>query len=603
MATLRSFVAIDGESFTNADSHDYVLLASSTEHYAYNPNGLSTSECFKYLLALRRATPNSIYVAFGLNYDVNMMLKDVGRDSLEYLWKHHKLQWRGYYIEWIPGKWFSVKTKQHKPCRIFDTFGFFQSSFLKALADWDIEAPATMEGMKESRHSFNPEMLQSIIGYCQDECAKLVELMNALRSALNSVGLLPQSWVGAGAIASALMRRESVKQFHAYDDTQPDNIQDALLRAYYGGRVELFQSGSFPRLTAYDVCSAYPSEALKLPALQNGTWKRTNDPTTRYGLSRVQWNVPADARVMPFPVRRKGNIYYPTNGDGWYHSPEIRVALRWYPDYIRVIESWEFVPDTDDMPFDFIRHEYAERARLKAAGDPAQKVVKLGLNSLYGKLAQGVGYQDSLPPFQSFHWAGRITSGTRAKLLDLACESRDSVVMIATDGIFYADPAPDFVTGKELGALELTEYTDCFVAQPGVYQATDTATGQTVSKSRGFFSREIDWNDIRAGWERDGAEYVSHYSSRRFLGLGGALSRRDLSQWRTWIDGARALSLYPSRKVLGENGSETHSRFHVPPTMAEVCLSDRYTPKGVDLEWLLEQREYVDGLEQPMIGE
>lgn len=618
MATHRQFVAIDGESFTGEDSHDYVLLASSTEHYAYNTDGLSTVECLKYLLALRRSTPASIYVAFGLNYDVNMILRDLGKDALEHLWKYHRLRWRGYNIEWIPGKWFSVSTKNHKACRIFDTFGFFQSSFLKALDDWGIEAPKTMAGMKESRHAFNPEMLPQIIEYCQDECAKLVQLMNALRDALDSVGLTPRSWVGAGAIASQLMRREGVKSSHAYDAAQP-KMREAIHRAYFGGRVELFQSGSFLRLTAYDVCSAYPSEALKLPALSGGTWQPTTNPRARYGLSRVRWDVPADARVMPFPLRKGAAIFYPTNGEGWYHAPEIKAALDAYPDYVEVLESYEFVPADDVMPFDFIRSEYEERRKLKAAGDPAQKVVKLGLNSLYGKLAQGVGYADSEPPFQSFHWAGRITSGTRARLFELACEAPDDVVMIATDGIFFRDPAPDFPTGKNLGALELSTFADAFVAQPGVYTATDE-DGKIISKSRGFFAREIDWDDIRRGWMEDGPEYISYYNSRRFLGLGGALGRRDLSQWRTWVDGTRALSLYPSRKFLDRSaflngagarqtglshsgGQVDRSVYHLPPTMPEFHLSDMYTPKGGDLQWLLDSTEYADGLDQPMIGE
>src|SRR5205823_4313064 len=108
------------------------------------------------------------------------------------------------------------------------------------------------------------------------------------------------------------------------------------------------------------------------------------------------------------------------------------------------------------------REIYAERARLKQSGHGGEKVLKLGLNSIYGKLAQGLGYKGKAPPYQSYLWAGMITAGTRAQILNLATLAPEGLVMVATDGIFFDREIPVEVTGG-LGGLELEVGEDVFV--------------------------------------------------------------------------------------------------------------------------------------------
>lgn len=591
----KRFVAIDGESFTNESGHHYVLLASSLGDYIFKEEGLSTVECFDFLLELRRKAKRYIFVAFGLNYDVNMMLKDVPIEKLETLWKEKAVRTHGFFIEWIPGKSFRI-SKGGTSVKIYDVFGFFQSSFVNALRKWGIEPQADMEAMKASRSSFDAAMTDEIIRYCVGECTQLVQLMDAMKQALEEVNLMPSSWMGAGSLAAALLRRERVTKYHVPDSEFPKEVTKAIYHSYFGGRVELFKQGHFRRLIDYDVISAYPFQALSLPNLKGGSWDYHSeyDPAQRFAIWRADWDIP-NCKIAPFPYRRGTDIYYPSKGAGWYHAKEIRRAVKEYGGHIDILGGWVFTPADEATPFDWIREVYEYRAALKARGHAGEKVLKLGINAVYGKLAQGYGYRGKLPPYQNLFWAGYITSGVRARLFDIGSLAPAQLVMIATDGIFFEDPAPDVVEENCLGGWERSILNDVFVAQPGVYQATDEE-GNTFGKSRGFFAREIDWDDLRSGMASVGPSYVGRYSSRRFVGLGSALSRSDMGDWRQWVEAERKLSLYPSRKFIASERAETST--HSPPRFENPAISDIYKPKGTGLPD--EVLEYLQGMEQPL---
>lgn len=597
---MPNFIGVDGEGWNIGDEQRYVLLAASTGQWAFDKNGLSTVRCFEFLLELPR---KPVKCGFGFNYDVNMILRDVPLEPLIKLWKEGSCRWSSYYLEWIPGKSFFVKSKG-RATKIYDVFGFFQSSFVKALQKWDIDVPKEMEWMKEQRSNFNSTMKKEMVDYCLSECRCKVRLMDELENALNEVDLSISNWIGAGAIASALMKRNQVRDAHEYDSAWPD-VEPAILSAYFGGRVELFRQGVFPKVYDYDISSAYPSVAIALPSLKGAEWQWVDhyDPSLEWCIWDCSWNLP-DSFLCPFPVRRKGAIYYPRNGSGWYHAVEVKAAQSVTDDGIQVHGGWQLVPAIHHFPFDFIPETYNHRLDLKREKHAGEKVLKLGLNSIYGKLAQGAGYQGKPPLFQSFFWAGAITAGTRARVLEIANTRLHDLVMIATDGIFFkGDPELELVPG--LGGLELSMMKDMFVAQAGVYQATvDGDNGpELYGRSRGFFTREIDFDDLRAGFKEHGIAYEGSYESERFLGLGSALISKRKHLWRKWNRSERGLALHPSRKFVKDYAPNPVVEL-IPPMFKEPERSEPYVPKpgfatltDTELEGLL---DYIQGTEQPM---
>src|SRR6185437_11524107 len=105
-------------------------------------------------------------------------------------------------------------------------------------------------------------------------------------------------------------------------------------------------------------------------------------------------------------------------------SPEVEACREYCAagyGTMEVLEAWvyDFDPDAP-KPFDFVEGLYLKRKALKAGGDGAHVGIKLGLNSLYGKLAQQIGWKVTedgtlrLPPFHQLEWAGFTTSHCRA---------------------------------------------------------------------------------------------------------------------------------------------------------------------------------------------
>lgn len=188
--------------------------------------------------------------------------------------------------------------------------------------------------------------------------------------------------------------------------------------------------------------SAYPAALQHVPDLNDGTWVyHENDPgNLPFAMYHVRYS--GTRRDIPgafFRRNPKGTVCYPMNVTGWYWSPEVATG-REYCDRgygsMEILEVWEYrANDEARKPFDFIPPLYRERKALKAAGDGAHVGIKLGLNSLYGKLAQQVGAkQDAatgdwrLPPFHQLEWAGYTTSYCRARVLSAVLDNLDSVI-------------------------------------------------------------------------------------------------------------------------------------------------------------------------------
>lgn len=623
--SLSRFIAVDGEAL---ETGEYVLLCASTGDTLVNLDGISTLQAFEFLLSLKARNPHSILVAFGMNYDVNMILRDVHRAKLTALWNTNTCEWRSpdgtyYRLEWIAGKRFRIGTGSKRldtfrGVTISEVFGFFQTSFVTALESWNIaDEDGALERIvsgKAERGGFQASELPEITRYCLAECRMLVALMNELRRVFYSAGIRPQSWNGAGAAAAAALRRHNVKAYHRSDEDLPRPLRNAIMSAYYGGRSEVFWQGLVGDCVGYDINSAYPAEATRLPSLL-GVWQRvtTYDPLHPFAIWDVEWETNYNAPVQPFPYRSRKEITYPYAGRGWYWADEVRSAMALHGESIRVLRGYTYHPDTSAHPFDFVHDYFSLKREAKREGRAEEKAYKLALNSLYGKLAQGTGYNDTVPWQRSYVWAGMITSGTRARLLQIAANAPESVVFMATDGIvFLREGAPALATGKELGELERSEYPNLFVAQSGIYYATDD-DGTEVFKCRGLFKQEVHFDKLIAGWREYGPYYSDPTEGRRFVGLGTALMRTDPPRWeiwRSWPLMTRRIKLHPDRKFVDHSLADSLLLREIPvpdrvrwvaPEGSSAIASDPYKPKTAGTPADADP-EYVQAFDQPYLA-
>ena len=525
----RPFVALDGEGTQT----QYVLLASSTNRWIARKAGLTTEECLDYLLSLPRGSNSGvrpIYVWFAFDYDINMILGDIplkGKNSIETLRETNKVDWRGYRITYIRRKIFRVR-KGNRLHSSVDTWGFFQSNFENALSDWNIETDPIITEGKAARDSFFTWSLEKLRKYNNAELEALALLAEKLREAAAPLELPVQSWHGPAALAGAWLSKNKVRKWieDANSIPIPDDLVDIAARAYFGGRIDVQGYGIVDPVYHYDIISAYPAGIRFLPDLTKIRWRHEKGlpHSGRLYVSRIRWKIP-ETYWGPFPWRsRNGSIRYPLEGEGWYWNYEIESAIQKYgAENFKIIESW-IAEGELDFPFEnLIEETFQYRRQLKKQGNQSHRAIRLILNSLYGKFAQGVGN----PKYRSLIWAGLITSYTRAELLK---PLSDSVVCTMTDSIWSSKPL-QLNFGEGLGEWEKGYESSLWLAEAGLYKATGREGTQIWQ--RGFDKRNpVDIEGLVTAWLQGNP--ISHsYDVKRFVGYGLALQSESFN-WRTW---------------------------------------------------------------------
>src|SRR5262249_1164716 len=153
---------------------------------------------------------------------------------------------------------------------IWDVWGFFQSSFVTALASWgvgSIEQLALIAAGKEGRSEFRDWDKARIEQYNELELILLCLLMDKGRASTLALDLPLRRWDGAGAIASAMYRKELPKDYIKNIDLPPQ-VERAAYYAYAGGRSECIKQGAYEGpITRLDINSAYPDAMRHIPDL------------------------------------------------------------------------------------------------------------------------------------------------------------------------------------------------------------------------------------------------------------------------------------------------------------------------------------------------
>jgi hypothetical protein len=301
-----------------------------------------------------------------------------------------------------------------------------------------------------------------------------------------------------------------------------------------------------------------------------------------YVVYHITWSLPPDTLVTPFPFRAPdGGIHYPLQGEGYYWACEVETALLAFPECIQIIRGYGFNMATSLKPFTFVQELFEARKVYKAAGDHTQLVIKLGLNSLYGKTAQTVGFENSLPPFQSFIWAGLITASIRAELYKAAMTNPGAIIAFCTDGIFSTDPIPSLTIGENLGEWEYKAYDTLFIIKPGFYMAKSKKL--ECSTTRGFRRSTINFENLKQEWNDNGIAGKITVQDSHFNGM--KQTKGNPLTWRKWVTAPRTLNFWPSRDYP-DQVSISPCQFRMLPVSKKdgVSMPYKYKPLEDDTE-------------------
>jgi hypothetical protein len=575
-------IGIDGEGIGRAP-HRYTYLAAVDEQgksweVANDKPKLSTTACLDLILSL---PARALIVGFSWVYDLTKMLEDLPDKAL-YLLFHEQLRarivdgnviyrpiiWNGYRLNYMNRRFTVASSNDKASARtVWDIFRFFQSSFINSLITWRIADDKRLEhmsAMKDSRSRFDQLTTEEIHGYCKEECSYLAKLARELIDAHEAADLPLKSYFGAGSTASVFLKREGIGEQRG---EIPEQMRESVACAFFGGRFENSYVGAFAQpVFDYDISSAYPYQTFRLPCLLCGHWKLVRSPQQLRGhLHLVHWrshHVVPSASWGPLPVRTgDGTIVFPLAGKGgWCWGEEFEAARSLNPS-LEAREAWIYETDCEHRPFKNVPDYYRERVRL--GKDSRGIVLKLGINSIYGKLAQSKGFN---PPFQSWVWAGVITSNTRAQLLQaiVAAHRQSSILMLATDGVWSTErlilPRPTdtgtFDLPKPLGGWEEKEFPNgVFAVRPGIYFPLSPSLADIEKvRARGLGRKALyqRWQQVIDAYN-EGKTKISIGDMTRFVGAKSGIIKSSQGVTRRacygeWIEHKVDVSFAPGPK-------------------------------------------------------
>jgi hypothetical protein len=577
---------------------------------------LGWEDCFGFLADLN---PKHLYVAYFFDYDVTMMCSTMPEYKIRRLLNREErfskdnkyatpfpLDIGEFEIDYIPGKFFKVR-RQANPgeksppwVEISEVGRFFQQSFLKTLKDWNVGSPDEIEMIgrgKETRADFG-FMTDEIRTYNELEVELLERLMNKFRATCRTIGHVPRKWQGPGDIAAALLQYHRIpkkRSLPLWEDTEFCKFADA---SYYGGRFETSAVGTIPGpVYAADINSAYPYALTKVPCLVHGVWKRTGrKPDSGLYLATGSFTARDRTTFYGLPVRsRNGGVSFPAdNGVGTYWSFEIMAARH---QTFEIEDSYSYHSECDCTPFDWIPDLYWRRLQLKK--DTQGKVLKLALNSLYGKMAQRIGSA----PYNNYVWGSFITAYCRTMLQDFihslpSCyEGRcgESVWMLATDGIYTSElPTGHYEGTDKLGGWDLKEYPDgIFIVQPGLYfDNGGSRVVERLARTRGIPTNKAEEYEI-VFREKFGELWLSmdptttsvEIPLTNFIGMRSAMHRRRPELAGQWVEQTRNITFdwRSKRQLEVEQGQGYLRTFPHVGSLLEVSRTyDKVLAKELD---------------------
>lgn len=220
--------------------------------------------------------------------------------------------------------------------------------------------------------------------YCARDAEIVWRLAYWLQEGVNALGA--ELKLTAASTALDCFRR---RYLHEPIPSLPADVQVAMHRGYYGGRVECFRVGSFSDGPYYknDINGAYVSVMVKCNLPEIGCFERKpHADLTKEGMLHARVTVPGDLWAAPLPVKGEKLTFPVGRLQGWWTYNELRLAINEGIKVDRVLECYH-----SDRSEAYLSEMMKALRGIRENPDtpaPVARMAKLMGNSLYGKFAQ-----------------------------------------------------------------------------------------------------------------------------------------------------------------------------------------------------------------------
>lgn len=620
---------MEGISMSGGDKPQHPVLFGCSEDVDAPLTGvrLSMREMLEYIIKVGEENPHSIHVGYAFRYDATMIVYGLSEKQIVKLWKDGHVRFSfddkwTWSIKWVPGKMFTVSrrkagsrsnTRAKVSVTIYDYSSFFGQAFITSAEqilrdelskdDHDVIAHGKAARGEGQKWSDMPEIKY----YWQREIVLIRRVFEKFRDVMYQAGFALREWYGPGALANYINSVNGIRPKLAGVQTtsglMPDAVHEASKVAFSGGRFELFMAGRITGpIYAIDINSAYPYALTKVPSLaeEDGFWQHVERPTriARFGVYRIRYKAPNASPLEPRPMPlfwrdQRGMISYPGIVHGWYWSPE--AAMVQGMEGADIEEGWEWVETSDERPWAFLQDMFDTRMRL-GKKNLLSMPFKLGPNSLYGKYAQTVGWDQKkrLPPkSHALPVAGWVTSFCRAMLYSALRRRPNQIVAVETDAIYSLVPPAELgvTPGEGLGEWGIELYDEMIYIQSGMYHYKKDGEWKGV-RSRGINRSEYPLAkalEYMAELDTVDGEWppMELTTKPRFMGAGAAIaSSAPTKQVMTsWIAMTKLMTLGDTGKRAHVRGVCKHCRDGVSPNVKPHRLLIRSRSDGETLSF------------------
>lgn len=471
--------------------YEYNIIGFDTEDnsagdvisYAFYDDGLHTGkdkfyyttnnqDALKFILEYPET---SMFVAHNLEYDINNVFK--GTD-----------------FKYIDEE---IRTPKMIKVTLLGSRNFFYNSnayFFSSLKKMgDVIGLPKLKGEQQDR--FNPN-------YVIRDAHIVYKYMSELqKNIIDNYGMRLRSTVGSLSMAVYRTHFMSGKKQQTYNNPE-------LLKAYYGGRTEIFYKGIVKGpIRIPDLNSSYPNVMYRYRFPDTGTLTKSSIKTHEFGIGKFKVKVPVKTFVPVLPYKSPENkLFFPVGTfTGYWTYQEVREAVK---QSAKILKEYDGVGTNRGVtPFKkFVGHFYGERQDYKKIinidKDPLcvlkakmrSEELKYILNNLYGKFCQhkssgilvrrpltigqieqkikGEYNEKRIGPFYEYKakedapaitanymWGIYVTSYARLELhkhLLAVYNGGGTILYCDTDSIMYSGTIPDNTLdiGTELGQVE-----------------------------------------------------------------------------------------------------------------------------------------------------